>query len=226
MADIRGSARRSSDLPTIWAACRRFAPASTTIRELLRHVGLPARISILAPCCIRRRLAAVDHLNSLGRPVVLSDGDVVFQPRKIRRAGIWDAVDGRVLDVRAQGAWLGSRAAALSGSALCDGRRQAPSIGRHEELNSGEKLTTVFVRQGHYALRRGSNAVQPPARPGDRAHRRSGNSQFIRLRGATMTADATPARSGSEPVARQHHPRDARQRHLAPLHRANCRSPD
>ena len=44
-----------------------------------------------------RALEAVAYLNSLGRPVVLSDGDVVFQPRKIQRSGIWDAVAGRVM---------------------------------------------------------------------------------------------------------------------------------
>ena len=32
-----------------------------------------------------------------GPTVILSDGDVVFQPRKIQRSGLWDAVDGRVL---------------------------------------------------------------------------------------------------------------------------------
>ncbi len=37
------------------------------------------------------------HLRSLGPPVVLSDGDIVFQPRKIQRSGIWDAVEGRVM---------------------------------------------------------------------------------------------------------------------------------
>src|SRR5580693_5574440 len=44
-----------------------------------------------------RALEAVAHLGTLGRPVVLSDGDVVFQPRKIQRSGIWDAVQGRVM---------------------------------------------------------------------------------------------------------------------------------
>src|SRR5271156_3729667 len=44
-----------------------------------------------------RALEAVAHLSTLGRPVVLSDGDIVFQPRKIRRSGIWDAVEGRVM---------------------------------------------------------------------------------------------------------------------------------
>src|SRR5580658_7435462 len=44
-----------------------------------------------------RALEAVAHLGTLGRPVVLSDGDVVFQPRKIQRSGIWDAGQGRVM---------------------------------------------------------------------------------------------------------------------------------
>ena len=42
-------------------------------------------------------LQAIAHVRTLGRPVVLSDGDVVFQPRKIKHAGIWNAVDGAVL---------------------------------------------------------------------------------------------------------------------------------
>ena len=42
-------------------------------------------------------LDAIAHLHKLCLPVVLSDGDVVFQPRKIQRSGIWDAVEGRVL---------------------------------------------------------------------------------------------------------------------------------
>ena len=42
-------------------------------------------------------LAALRHCRSLGLPVILSDGDVVFQPRKVQRAGLWEAVEGRVL---------------------------------------------------------------------------------------------------------------------------------
>jgi len=37
------------------------------------------------------------QLHARGRPVILTDGDVVFQPRKIERAGLWGAVDGEVL---------------------------------------------------------------------------------------------------------------------------------
>src|SRR5471030_3051533 len=42
-------------------------------------------------------LAAIQHLDRWGPTVILSDGDVVFQPRKIQRSGLWDAVEGRVL---------------------------------------------------------------------------------------------------------------------------------
>ena len=44
-----------------------------------------------------RALDVLARLGTLGRTVILSDGDVVFQPRKIQRSGLWDAVDGRVL---------------------------------------------------------------------------------------------------------------------------------
>ncbi len=40
---------------------------------------------------------ALSYVRRWGRPVILSDGDVVFQPRKIQRSGLWDAVEGRVL---------------------------------------------------------------------------------------------------------------------------------
>ena len=42
-------------------------------------------------------LALLKRLRALGPTVILSDGDVVFQPRKVERSGLWDAVDGHVL---------------------------------------------------------------------------------------------------------------------------------
>ncbi|HTE17581.1 MAG TPA: haloacid dehalogenase-like hydrolase, partial [Armatimonadota bacterium] len=42
-------------------------------------------------------LEALRWAGSLGTPVILSDGDAVFQPRKVERSGLWDAVEGRVL---------------------------------------------------------------------------------------------------------------------------------
>ena len=44
-----------------------------------------------------RALDVIERLNTFGTTVILSDGDVVFQPRKIQRSGLWDAVAGRVL---------------------------------------------------------------------------------------------------------------------------------
>lgn len=44
-----------------------------------------------------RALAAFDHLRTIGITAIVSDGDIVFQPRKIQRSGLWDAVDGRML---------------------------------------------------------------------------------------------------------------------------------
>ena len=42
-------------------------------------------------------LDVIAHLRTRGLTVILSDGDAVFQPRKIQRSGLWEAVDGRVL---------------------------------------------------------------------------------------------------------------------------------
>ena len=44
-----------------------------------------------------RAIAVIEQLRTMGTTVILSDGDVVFQPRKIQRAGLWDAVEARVL---------------------------------------------------------------------------------------------------------------------------------
>jgi len=109
-----------------------------------------------------RALEAVAHCGRWGPTVVLSDGDVVFQPRKIQRSGIWDAVDGRVLIY-------------LHKEEMLDAvMRRYPS--RHYFMvddklrilaamkkSWGGKLTTVFPRQGHYALDSREVARHPPA---------------------------------------------------------------
>jgi len=42
-------------------------------------------------------LGAVQYVQQWGPAVILSDGDAVFQPRKIDRSGLWEAFNGRVL---------------------------------------------------------------------------------------------------------------------------------
>jgi FMN phosphatase YigB (HAD superfamily) len=106
-------------------------------------------------------LQAIGHLRTLGRPVILSDGDVVFQPRKIRHAGIWNAVDGAVLIYIHKERVLDhvQRRYPASHYVVVDDK---PNLLAAMKSQLKERLTTVFVRQGHYALAAESNSVQPP----------------------------------------------------------------
>jgi FMN phosphatase YigB (HAD superfamily) len=106
-------------------------------------------------------LQAIGHLRTLGRPVILSDGDVVFQPRKIKHAGIWSAVDGAVLIYIHKEKVLDhvQRRYPASHYVVVDDK---PNLLAAMKSQLKERLTTVFVRQGHYALAPGSNSVQPP----------------------------------------------------------------
>jgi FMN phosphatase YigB (HAD superfamily) len=109
-----------------------------------------------------RALEVVARLGEWGRTVVLSDGDAVFQPRKIQRSGLWDAVAGRVLIYIHKEKMLG------------DVERRYPA--RHYVMVDDklhvlaamketwrERLTTVFPRQGHYAFDPAIVSTSPPA---------------------------------------------------------------
>ena len=106
-------------------------------------------------------LAAIEHVRGIGRPVVLSDGDVVFQPRKIKHSGIWDAVAGAVLIYvhKEQVMEHVQKRYPASHYVTVDDK---PNLLAAMKAALGEKITTVFVRQGHYALAAGANAMQPP----------------------------------------------------------------
>jgi FMN phosphatase YigB (HAD superfamily) len=107
-----------------------------------------------------RALEAVAHLNTLGRPVVLSDGDIVFQPRKIQRSGIWDAVRGRVMIYLHKERVLDHMQQRYPAKhyVMVDDK---PNLLAAMKSVLKERLTTVFVRQGHYALAAQSNSVDP-----------------------------------------------------------------
>jgi FMN phosphatase YigB (HAD superfamily) len=107
-----------------------------------------------------RALEAVAYLNSLGRPVVLSDGDVVFQPRKIQRSGIWDAVGGRVMIYVHKERVLDHMQQRYPATHYVMVDDKPNLLAAMKSLLKG-KLTTVFVRQGHYALAAESNSVDP-----------------------------------------------------------------
>jgi FMN phosphatase YigB (HAD superfamily) len=95
-------------------------------------------------------LDVIEHLGGWGPTVILSDGDVVFQPRKIERSGLSEAVGGRVLiyihkeheleDVE-------SRFPARRYVLVDDKVRILSAV----KATWGQRVTTVFPRQGHYA---------------------------------------------------------------------------
>lgn len=107
-------------------------------------------------------LAALARCRSLGQTVILSDGDVVFQPRKIQRSGLWDAVEGRVLIYLHKEQMLADverRFPAARYVMFDDKLRILTAMKRIWR----ERLTTIFVRQGHYALDPRELAAWPPA---------------------------------------------------------------
>jgi len=96
-------------------------------------------------------LDVLAHCQQWGPAVLLSDGDVVFQPRKIDRSGLFGAVAGRVMIY------------VHKELELADVTRHHPA--RHYIMVDDKvrilaamkkiwraRLTTVFVRQGHYAM--------------------------------------------------------------------------
>ena len=107
-----------------------------------------------------RALDVVAHLGTLGVPAVLSDGDVVFQPRKIQRSGIWDAVDGHVLIYRHKQDMLPAMQRRLPARhyVMIDDK---PLILADMKRAMGGTLTTVFVRQGHYADQAAGMVIDP-----------------------------------------------------------------
>ncbi len=107
-------------------------------------------------------LDVVKRMGRWGQSVILSDGDVVFQPRKIERSGIWQAVDGRVLIYIHKEQELEDVAARYPARhyVLVDDKlRILTSV----KQAWGDRVTTVFPKQGHYAHDEKANAQFPPA---------------------------------------------------------------
>jgi FMN phosphatase YigB (HAD superfamily) len=96
-------------------------------------------------------LEAVAHLRKQGRTVILSDGDVVFQPLKIERSGIGKAVGGNVLIYVHKEQELDDVEARYPADHYVLVDDKVRILGAVKQV-WGERVTTVFPRQGHYAL--------------------------------------------------------------------------
>lgn len=96
-------------------------------------------------------LDVVAQANRVGTAVILSDGDVVFQPRKVERSGLHQAVNGNVLIYIHKERELEDveRRFPADRYVLVDDKVRILSA---VKAAWGPRVTTVFPRQGHYAL--------------------------------------------------------------------------
>lgn len=107
-------------------------------------------------------LELVGRLRRQGMTVILSDGDVVFQPRKVARSGLLEAVEGHVLIYVHKEQMLDDverRYPARRYVMVDDKLRILASM----KATWGRRVATVFVRQGHYAHDPATLAAYPPA---------------------------------------------------------------
>jgi hypothetical protein len=107
-------------------------------------------------------LDVLEHFKQYGRVVILTDGDVVFQPRKIERSGLFEAVDKNILIYIHKEQELNDverRFPARRYVLIDDKIRILTAIKR----SWGERVTTVFPKQGHYAMDEKEVAKYPDA---------------------------------------------------------------
>ncbi len=95
-------------------------------------------------------LDVLKHLAAWGTTVILSDGDVVFQPRKVQQSGLWNAVDGRVL------IYIHKEQMLPAVERRYPARRYVMIDDKTRILHAvksawGDRVTTILPRQGHYA---------------------------------------------------------------------------
>jgi FMN phosphatase YigB (HAD superfamily) len=107
-------------------------------------------------------LGALEYVRQWGQTVILSDGDVVFQPRKVQRSGLWEAVEGRVL------IYIHKEQMLDDVERLYPARHYVMVDDKLRILTAmkkiwGNRLATVWPRQGHYALDPKVTTIYPPA---------------------------------------------------------------
>ncbi len=107
-------------------------------------------------------LDVIRHLGTSGPTVILSDGDVVFQPRKVQRSGLYEAVEGRVLIYIHKEQELDDIESRYPAEhyVLVDDKLRILAAAKRAW---GARVTTVFPRQGHYAHDPDILAAYPPA---------------------------------------------------------------
>jgi FMN phosphatase YigB (HAD superfamily) len=106
-------------------------------------------------------LDVIEACRQRGQVVILTDGDVVFQPRKIERSGLFEAVDGNILIYIHKEHELHDveRRYPADRYVLIDDKLRILTAVKEVW---GDRVTTVFPRQGHYAFDEKEIAKYPP----------------------------------------------------------------
>ena len=107
-------------------------------------------------------LEAVEHARGFGVPVILSDGDAVFQPRKIERSGLWEAFKGHVLIYVHKETMLEDVEKLYPAQHYVTVDDKLRLLAAIKKI-WGRRVTTVFVKQGHYAKEPGILERYPAA---------------------------------------------------------------
>jgi len=135
--------------------------------ENLHHPSVPRVANWLIDYPFAERLFpgaldAVRHAARFGDTVILSDGDAVFQPRKVARSGLWEAFKDRVLIYVHKEHELDvvERLHPAKHYVLVDDKLRILDAVKRVW---GSRVTTVFPRQGHYAADKQALATYPPA---------------------------------------------------------------
>lgn len=107
-------------------------------------------------------LDVIEHCKQWGKVVILSDGDVVFQPRKVERSGLFEAVEGNILIYIHKEHELAdvTRRYPAEHYVLVDDKIRILTV---IKKIWGAKVTTVFPKQGHYAFDEKEVAKYPQA---------------------------------------------------------------
>jgi len=95
-------------------------------------------------------LDAIEHVNAFGPAVILSDGDVVFQPRKVERSGLFEEFEGRVLIYIHKEVELDEVEKQYPADHYIMIDDKVRILTAMKKI-WGTRVTTVFPRQGHYA---------------------------------------------------------------------------
>jgi len=107
-------------------------------------------------------LKVLEHVQQWGPAVILSDGDPVFQPLKVSRSGLTNAVSGRVLIYvhKEQELEDVEQRYPAEHYVLVDDKLRILAAAKKFW---GSRVTTIFVRQGHYSIDPKILASYPPA---------------------------------------------------------------